>query len=280
MAIIRNSENGRMEPWPIQQREAELLASAEQDLSVLDLADEVTRLLAEIIQRVRIDPRSADRDAGRDRLHALWFIAISALRASRAAIHVLSVGYEDQSVGYQRLIDELHNRAQKVTADRSGDYARQWLAGRTLGKGAKLAGQAFWDFLSRPSHADTRAILDWIAIPQADDSVKIVIGPERRAGLANGVLTYIASEGRDIAGMLATEARLKIDLETLDGRIIDAQAQHLPEPKRRFLIVRNRPVRDYPTPCSPGKSSEAGWRIAISTWVPIPCSSSTTAPPS
>jgi hypothetical protein len=185
-------------------------------------------LLAEVIQRIRIDPGQPDDEPARDRLHALWYMAISALRASRAAMHIFSLGYEDQSVGYQRLIDELHNRAQRVRADASGQYATRWLAGRSQGKGAKLAGQEFWDFLSRPSHADVRAIMDWIAVPQEDGSVKIVIGPERRPEQANAALTYISGEARDIASMLALEAGLTVDLRSLDLRLAAAQAEFIP----------------------------------------------------
>lgn len=212
----------------VPQQEAALLAGAQRDLAALQLADEVTALLVDFIQRIRIEPRQPDGESANDRLHALWYMAISALRASRAAMHVLSLGYEDQSVGYQRLIDELHNRAQKVRADASGQYASQWLAGRSQGKGAKLAGQEFWDFLSRPSHADVRAIMDWIAVPHEDGSVKIVIGPERRPEQANAALTYISGEARDIASMLAAEAGLAVDLRSLDLRIAAAQAEYIP----------------------------------------------------
>ena len=159
-------------------------------------------------------------------------MAIIALRALRAAIHVLSVGYEDQSVGFQRLIDELHNRAQKVRADSSGDYARQWLDGRSLGKGAKLAGQDFWEFLSGPVHGNVRAVLDWLAVSQDDGSARVVIGPERRPEVANAALTYMASEGRDIASMLAVEAGIKVDTRELDRRIQAAHDQYIPDEPR------------------------------------------------
>lgn len=217
-----------MHDWAIPNREAELLASAQQDLPVLELADDVTHLLVKVAQQINIDARDTDPRPAQLRLHALWFMAIIALRASRAAMHALSVGYEDQAVGYQRLIDELHNRTQKVRADASGEYARHWLAGRGLDKGAKLAGQDFWEFLSGPVHANARAVLDWLAISQEDGSTKIVLGPERRPEVANAALAYIAGEGRDIASMLALEAGVTLDLRDLDRRIHDAHAQYVP----------------------------------------------------
>src|SRR5205823_6554719 len=97
-----------------------------------------------------------------------------------AAMAVLSSGYEDQAIGYQRLVDELQNRARKVWEDKSGNYAREWLDGKTLGKGAKLAGQDFWEFLSAPVHGNVRAVLDWLAVSEDDGATHVVVGPERR----------------------------------------------------------------------------------------------------
>lgn len=158
-------------------------------------------------------------------------MGILAFRALRASIQIISVGYEDQAVGFQRLIDELHNRAQKVRGDSSGEYARQWLKGRSLDKGAKLAGQDFWEFMSGPVHANARAVFDWLAISQEDGSTNIVIGPERRREMACAALTYMAGECRDIASQLALEAGLRLDLAQIDRRISEAQATYMPEDK-------------------------------------------------
>lgn len=154
-------------------------------------------------------------------------MAILALRALRAAVQVLRSGYEDQSLGYQRLIDELHNRVQKVRKDTSGDYARQWLEGRGRVKGAKLAGQEFWEAMSGPVHAEVRAVLDWIAVTQPDGSAKVVIGPERRSKVANAALSYMASQGRDIASILAIETDQVLELTALDASIREALASYI-----------------------------------------------------
>jgi hypothetical protein len=195
---------------------------------MLALADEASRLLVEVVQGIKIDAASENRSARGYRVHALWFMAIIALRALRAAMQALRSGYEDQSLGFQRLIDELHNRAQKVRADDSGDYARLWLEGRGVGKGAKLAGQEFWEFLSQPVHANARAVFDWIAVSQPDGSAKIVIGPERRPEIANPALVYMASEARDLANILAIEAGINLDISNLDGRIRQALTTWIP----------------------------------------------------
>jgi hypothetical protein len=156
----------------------------------------------------------------------MWFIAV---RAMRAAMRVLMIGYEEQSVSYQRLIDELHNRAQQIRADESGDHARRWLDGRPIGTGARLAGQGFWEFLSGPVHANVRAVLDWLAVSQDDGSTRVVVGPERRPEVANAALTYIASEGRDIANLLALEAGLSLNLTEIDRQIHQAHDAYIPE---------------------------------------------------
>jgi hypothetical protein len=227
--LVREDGAVTASDWSIPKREEELRQTADMDLPTLALADEVSRLLGEVIQSISIDAAREDRNPKDCRVHALWFMAIIALRALRAAMQALRSGYEDQSVGYQRLIDELHNRAQKVRDDDSGDYARQWLDGRGLGKGAKLAGQDFWEFLSGPVHANARAVLDWIAISQPDGSAKIVIGPERRPDVANAALTYMASEGRDIANLLARDAGRVLNLTALDARIREAVATWIPD---------------------------------------------------
>ncbi len=215
--------------WTIPRREEELRASATTELPTLELAEDVTQLMAEQIEETTIDASEGNCDATALRTHALWFMAIIAFRALRAAIVALSSGYEDQAVGYQRLNDELHNRAQKVRADRSGEYARRWLEGHGLGKGAKLAGQDFWELLSGPVHANARAVLDWLAISQKDGSTEVVVGPERRPEIANAALTFMASEGRDICSMLANESGKPRDLASLDARLREAHEIWIPD---------------------------------------------------
>jgi hypothetical protein len=217
------------EAWIVPQREAEFAERADRELEALSLAYEVGRLLAEIIQNVTIDATKDERDADELRRHALWFMAIITFRALRAAIHMFAIGYEDQAIGFHRLIDEIHNRAMKINEDASGDQARAWLEGKNFGKGAKLAGQQFWEFLSGPVHANAAAVLDRLAVTQPDDTARVTVGPERRPDMANPALTFMSGEGRDIAHMLARRCGLRLDLDALDARIRAAQAAHIPE---------------------------------------------------
>jgi hypothetical protein len=215
--------------WPIPEKEEALRLAAEVDLPTLALADNVSRLLAEVVQGISIDATEEDPCPKALRIHALWFMAIIALRALRAAMQAFRTGYEDQAVGYQRLIDELHNRAQRLAKDESGGYARHWLEGRGLGKGAKLAGQEFWEFMSGPVHANARAVLDWVAISQTDGSTQIVAGPERRPEVANPALVFMATEGRDIANLLAIESGRPRNIVALDAQIREASAIWIPD---------------------------------------------------
>jgi hypothetical protein len=217
------------EAWIVPQRETEFAEGADGELEALSLADEVSRLLAEIIQNVSIGATMDEPDADDLRRHALWFMAIITFRALRAAMHMFAIGYEDQAVGFHRLIDEIHNRAMKINDDDSGDQARAWLEGKNFGKGAKLAGQEFWEFLSGPVHANVAAVHDWLAVTQPDDTARVTVGPERRPEMANPALTFMSGEGRDIGYLLARRCELRLDLKTLDARIHAAQAAHIPE---------------------------------------------------
>jgi hypothetical protein len=103
------------------------------------------------------------------------------------------------------------------------------LAGRNLGKGAKLAGREFWDYLSGPVHANVRAVLDWLTITQPDGSNEVKLGPERRPVVANATLTLMASETRDIANLLALHFGVRLDLRALDSKIHAAKGKYIPE---------------------------------------------------
>jgi hypothetical protein len=160
-------------------------------------------------------------------------MAIIALRALRATMQALRTGYEDQEIGYQRLIDELHNRSQKLAEDESGEYARHWLQGRGLGKGAKLAGQEFWEFMSGPVHANARAVLDWIVISQENGSTQIVVDPKRRPDVANLCLSSWPAR----AETSPTSSRSKTDRLAISQSSTPISTRH---PRSGFLKTRTR----------------------------------------
>lgn len=157
-------------------------------------------------------------------------MGVQSFRALRAALGIIASGYDDQAVGDVRLISELHGRARKVFEDESGEYARQWIDGRTGGSGAKVVGQDLWEVLSGPPHPTARATLDWTAVASENGPTLVVLGPERRPDLSNGTLAFIAGEIRDIGYVLATASGISGVLpESLDTAILVAHERYLPD---------------------------------------------------
>ncbi len=220
-----------MADWAIPAQENAYRSSAPSDLEALALADEASRVLCDLIQEVKIPPAEEEVTPTQARRHAIWFLGIVAFRGIRAAMATFSAGYEEQALGYLRLIEETHTRAQAIRKDQSGEVARKWLAGINVGKGSKLVGQEYWEWLSGPHHANARAVLDWLAISQPDGSTRVRIGPERRPDMTNPTLTIMAGECRDVANLLALETELPLDLRALDAKIKTAMATHVPDPE-------------------------------------------------
>jgi hypothetical protein len=208
-------------------QEALMLASADKDLPTLDLAHKVSQTIVEVISQVSMPPDSEPPP----RAQALWFMAILSFRSLRAAMLVVSAGYEDQAAGYVRVIDELFNRARKVYTDQSGEYARQWLDNKGPGKPAKLTDQDFWDWTSGPSHGTIQAIQDWLAVGGDDGSVAIAVGPERLDPRANATVTHLAYEVVGIGSLLAAEAGIDTSWAELLAVIDGFMDEYIPENK-------------------------------------------------
>lgn len=117
------------------QHEEALRCCALDDVPELLLADQVSHAVADLVQATPVDARLGNRTPEEYQHNALWLMAVIGVRALRAAMNVIAVGYEDQAAGYVRLIDELWNRAQKVRSDHSGTYAKRWCEGKPPGKG-------------------------------------------------------------------------------------------------------------------------------------------------
>jgi hypothetical protein len=194
---------------------------------MLVVADLASQLVVEVIGRTPVPPSSDEdsRDVANLQHKAIWFMAIVATRCVRACMAVMSVGYEEQAVGYTRLIAELVAASTKVVDDHSGEYASQWLRGRTA-TGSKLAGQEFYKRVSGPLHASVDGIFDWLAIPAGDRNHDVVVGPERRPEGANATLVFMAGAARDIAVQLADHRGLGINVSQLDNEIRAGQAKY------------------------------------------------------
>ena len=215
------------EDWIVPQQEEVLRNRALDDIPELLLADKISRAVVDLVQATPVDARRTEGAPSEFQHQALWLMAVIGLRALRAAMNVIAVGYEDQAAGYQRLIDELWNRAQKVRSDKSGNYARQWCEGKPPGKAAKLTEQDLWEFWSRTQHADPAAVLNWVAVTQEDGSAKVLLGPERRPDIVRGTITVMLSEVRDLGGMLAAQTSTPVpDLDALTDEIVAAHRLH------------------------------------------------------
>lgn len=204
-------------------------SEAAEALPALGLAADTSEILLGAIKQVSFPPQEEEPTTDQWRQQAIWFMAIIGYRALRAAMTVITTGYEDQSGTYQRLLQELHGRALAVRRDKSGEIAKNWIAGRPTHKGAKIVGQDMWEFLSGPVHANAKAVFDWLAVSQSDGTAKIVVLPERRAELSNAALAFMASVARDLANLLALECSIQLDLAELDPRIKAAEEKYLPD---------------------------------------------------
>lgn len=140
----------------------------------------------------------------------------------------IAAGYEPEANGFKRTLTDAHSRACRIVADDSGEYARQWLAGRAGKPAAAVAPWApdgLWEMLSHSSHADHRAVENFLAISEPDGTVRFIAHPERRPELANPTLAVFAGETRDLANLIARERGLEVPgLAELDALI----AQHFP----------------------------------------------------
>jgi hypothetical protein len=188
-------------------------------------ADGATEALLWVLERAGFEAHDGDGQppASYWRAKALMYLGVLGVRATRAAMAVLSVGYEAESMTYKRTLMEVHSRVRLVAADQSGEYARQWLQGQA-GKPGKAVGSFspddFWAMLSHSSHADHRAVENFLAISQPDGTTQLLTRPERRAEVTNATLATFAGETRDIANVIAEEHELEIPrLAELDEAI-------------------------------------------------------------
>ncbi|HEX3173591.1 MAG TPA: hypothetical protein VHQ43_05160 [Solirubrobacterales bacterium] len=214
----------------VRDQEETLRRTATAEIGALPVAEQAGEFLADALRNapVRPSPEGEKRMPAEFRQQALWMMGVQSFRALRAALGIIASGYDDQAVGHVRLISELHGRARKVFEDESGEYARQWIAGRAGGSGAKVVGQDLWEVLSGPPHPSARATFDWTALSPENGPTLVVLGPERRPDLSNGTLAFIAGEIRDIGYVLATASGLSGVLpEFLDAVVLAAHERYL-----------------------------------------------------
>jgi hypothetical protein len=200
------------------------------DLPAYRVVNGASEALLWVVSRASVPPHEGDGEppAAYWRSKALLYLGLLGVRTTRAAMAVVAAGYEAESMTYKRALMEVHSRARRVVDDESGSYAKEWLRGRA-GKPAKAVGgfspDDLWDMLSNSSHADHRAVENFLAISNDDGSTSLLLHPERRPEVSNPTLAMFASEARDIAALVASENGLTIPhLDQLDAAI----REHLP----------------------------------------------------
>jgi hypothetical protein len=205
--------------------EGALRSSVWVDLPAYAVADAASQTLLWVIDRAGFEAVEDGEDPPPSywRAKALLYLGVLGVRTVRAGMAVISNGYEAEAMTYKRALMEVHSRARRVFDDRSGTYAREWLRGRA-GKPAKAVGgyspDDFWSMLSHSSHADHRAVENFLAISQPDGSTTLLTNPERRGRVSNVTLAVFAGEARDVARLLAAEHDIAIpQLAELDAAI-------------------------------------------------------------
>ena len=133
-----------------------------------------------------------------------------------------------------RRITEAAHRTEKVRADSSGEYARQWLDGKppaASGKLARSVGQSErqWDFYSQGVHADARILP---TKPEGPGQRLILLTPSRDIKAANAFLTEIAIEVADQIEVVA--------LELYGAELSGHKRQRLDEINRAILKLSGR----------------------------------------
>lgn len=190
--------------------EGALRGTVWQELPAYVMAEVASEALVSVLDEAGFEAHEGDGDppAAYWRAKALLYLGVLAVRQTRAAMAVVANGYEAEVMGFKRTLMEVHSRVQRVVKDESGSYAREWLRGRA-GKPSKAVGgyspEDLWAMLSHSSHADHRAVENFLAISQPDGSTKLLTTPERRPEVSDATLAIFASETRDIAVVIAAE---------------------------------------------------------------------------
>ena len=167
----------------------------------INMCERAATYLVAAIQRCGPGPIRADPEeevsVGQLRLGAMLGIAIRMVRAMRAALAVLSVGYEVEGGVYDRLLLELHGRMAQIADDASGEVAHRWLRGEAPSRIGRIWSNStmrnLYANLSSTVHADSR-IFGYLFESSVD---ALLIGPRRThmtrvSMLAQSVVAYDA----------------------------------------------------------------------------------------
>jgi hypothetical protein len=134
---------------------------------------------------------------------ALTYLTAMGLRAGRAGIAVISLGYAPEASGLLRLVGEVRDRAKWVNDDPRGERAKAWLTQANTHRRksgpralANSAGrQDIFDFYSQSAHTEASGALR--LGDEMDDNFRVPINPAPRHGdckLPNAMLSDLAED--------------------------------------------------------------------------------------
>jgi hypothetical protein len=172
----------------------------------VELCERVSTGLGVLIQEMGSAPIRSDRTQTprpeEFQRSAVLFIATRTLRAIRASLAVLSVGYEVEAQVYDRLLFELRGRLRQVMRDSSGKTAQRWVEGESPTRVSRLASsddeRRIYAVLSQAVHADSN-----VAARLLDpERGSLMFGP-RRTILTRLSLLGSAQIGNEVLEVLA-----------------------------------------------------------------------------
>jgi hypothetical protein len=198
----------------------------------LSVSEGATALLLAVVLRVgertvKLEVDAAGSVSGGDvailQLAAQAVIGVRALRVTRAARQVLSIGYESEARALDRIIIELQAHRTAILADESGSEALAWLRGERgfgITKRVKaVTPDGLYKGLSHDSHGDPVPVF---ALFDAQEG-HLQVAP-RRTAATRASLAMHAGFARDQAVLIASQAGVELDgVDELDAAIRSAK---------------------------------------------------------
>lgn len=202
-------------------------ASAREQLEALDMFRRASTTLGAVLEGVDVPFHARPAPPEIDLQSAILNLCVLALRSSRAASVLIRTGYEAEAHGLMRRVAEAHARVGAVVSDKTGQHAREWLAGSapsTPRKIARMYGNLeFFDMYSESTHASMTGLRTWVAIELPDGRQMMPIAPTRDPALANAMLVELSIELHDFAMIAGLAfARKALGLDSLDADLLDA----------------------------------------------------------
>jgi hypothetical protein len=176
-------EHAPINEMTIDEHEEELRQTVDVDVPERALADEASTCLGMVIENTAQTDRPESGTPESLNLHALMSIAVLSFRATRAAMAVVTTGYEKEAIPHFRTALELHAHRTAIEADATGEEARAWLnRKRRHGIGRRVqevtAAEGLYGELCPDAHGDPEGIFRRLMLVDGDERA-VNWGPHR-----------------------------------------------------------------------------------------------------